>query len=38
MNESVIYIVPALGVLGLLVMYIKSAWVKKQDAGEAKMQ
>ena len=38
MNESVIYIVPALGVLGLLVMYIKSAWVKKQEAGEAKMQ
>jgi K(+)-stimulated pyrophosphate-energized sodium pump len=38
MNESVIYIVPALGVLGLLVMYIKSAWVKKQDAGDAKMQ
>lgn len=33
-----IYLVPALGVVGLIVMAIKSAWVSKQDAGDAKMQ
>lgn len=38
MNEYIIYLVPALGILGLLVMAIKSAWVSKQDAGDAKMQ
>jgi K(+)-stimulated pyrophosphate-energized sodium pump len=38
MNSYVIYLVPALGVLGLIVMAIKSAWVSKQDAGEANMQ
>ena len=38
MNEYVIYLVPALGVLGLLVMAFKSAWVGKQDAGDEKMQ
>jgi K(+)-stimulated pyrophosphate-energized sodium pump len=30
--------VPFLGLLGLLVMAIKSAWVNKQEAGDAKMQ
>src|SRR3954470_22070370 len=38
MNNYVIYLVPALGVLGLLVMAIKSAWVSKQDAGDKNMQ
>lgn len=38
MNNYVIYLVPALGVLGLVVMAIKSAWVSKQDAGDANMQ
>jgi len=38
MNEYVIYLAPALGILGLIVMAIKSAWVSKQDAGDAKMQ
>src|SRR4051812_20461713 len=38
MNSYVIYLVPALGVLGLLVMAMKSAWVGKQDPGEANMQ
>jgi K(+)-stimulated pyrophosphate-energized sodium pump len=36
--ENVIYLIPALGIVGLLVMAIKSAWVVKQDAGDAKMQ
>jgi len=38
MSDSIIYLVPALGVLGLIVMAIKSAWVSKQDAGDANMQ
>ena len=38
MNTYVLYLVPALGVLGLLVMAFKSAWVGKQDAGEKNMQ
>ncbi len=38
MNEYVIYLVPALGILGLVVMAIKSAWVSKQDAGDENMQ
>ncbi len=35
---NIIYLVPALGVLGLIVMAIKSAWVSKQDAGDKNMQ
>ena len=35
---EIIYLIPALGVVGLIVMAIKSAWVSKQDAGDAKMQ
>src|SRR5215204_7039809 len=38
MNDYVIYLVPALGILGLLVMAVKSAWVGRQDAGDPKMQ
>lgn len=38
MNESIIYIVPLLGIVGLIVMAIKSAWVSRQDAGDANMQ
>lgn len=38
MNESVIYLVPVLGIIGLVVMAIKSAWVSKQDAGDKNMQ
>jgi K(+)-stimulated pyrophosphate-energized sodium pump len=33
-----VYLIPLLGILGLIVMGIKSAWVTKQDAGDAKMQ
>jgi K(+)-stimulated pyrophosphate-energized sodium pump len=36
--NSTLLIVPALGIVGLIVMAIKSAWVSKQDAGDAKMQ
>ena len=38
MNDYVIYLAPGLGIVGLVVMAIKSAWVGKQDAGDAKMQ
>ena len=38
MNNYVIYLVPAFGVLGLLVMAFKSAWVSKQDAGDQTMR
>src|SRR2546421_249991 len=38
MNSYVIYLAPTLGILGLLVMAFKSAWVGKQDAGDANMQ
>lgn len=31
------YLVPALGLVGLLVMLVKSAWVTKQAAGDEKM-
>lgn len=36
--NSILYLIPAFGVVGLIVMAIKSAWVNKQDAGDAKMQ
>jgi K(+)-stimulated pyrophosphate-energized sodium pump len=38
MNDSIIYLVPVLGIVGLIVMAIKSAWVSKQDAGDKNMQ
>ena len=38
MNDSIIYLVPVLGIIGLIVMAIKSAWVSKQDAGDKNMQ
>ena len=36
--DNLIYVVPALGVLGLIVMAMKSAWVSKQDAGTDRMK
>ena len=36
--QNFIYLIPLLGIIGLIVMAIKSAWVKKQDAGDANMQ
>ena len=33
-----IYLIPAAGVLALLFAAYKSSWVKKQDAGDEKMQ
>ncbi|MFN4235034.1 MAG: sodium-translocating pyrophosphatase [Bacteroidia bacterium] len=38
MNDLVIYLVPTLGIIGLIIMAVKSAWISKQDAGESNMQ
>ncbi|MCH7408597.1 sodium-translocating pyrophosphatase [Belliella sp. DSM 111904] len=38
MEQMFIYLVPVLGIVGLIIMAIKSAWVTKQDAGDATMQ
>ena len=37
MNEYLIYSIPVFGIIGLIVMAIKSAWVNKQDAGNETM-
>lgn len=36
--DSIVYAIPALGLLGLIVMIVKSAWVSKQDAGDQNMK
>lgn len=38
MENFLLYIVPFLGIIGLLVMAVKSAWVTKQDAGDDNMK
>ena len=38
MMHSILYVVPLMGVIGLLAMFIKSSWVEKQDAGDQKMK
>lgn len=38
LQNNLIYAVPLLGLLGILVMAVKSAWVNKQDAGDANMK
>jgi K(+)-stimulated pyrophosphate-energized sodium pump len=36
--ENFIYLIPVFGIIGLIVMAIKSAWVSKQSAGNERMQ
>lgn len=38
LQNNLIYFIPLLGLIGIIVMAIKSAWVNKQDAGDANMQ
>lgn len=38
LQNNLIYAIPALGLIGIIVMAIKSAWVNKQDAGDKNMQ
>ncbi len=37
LEQNLIYLVPVMGVFGLIVMFVKSNWVSKQDAGDDKM-
>jgi K(+)-stimulated pyrophosphate-energized sodium pump len=36
--DKLIYLVPVLGLVGLLVMFFKARWVNNQDAGDDKMK
>ncbi len=36
--DKLIYVIPAMGVVGLLYTFMKYAWVSKQDAGNARMK
>src|SRR5260221_13048066 len=36
--DKLIYLVPAMGVIGLLYTFIKSGWVARQDAGNDRMK
>lgn len=35
--ENFVYVIPVLGIVGLIVMYLKANWVTKQDAGDSTM-
>ena len=37
LEANLIYLVPLMGVLGLVVMFVKSRWVSVQDPGDEKM-
>jgi K(+)-stimulated pyrophosphate-energized sodium pump len=37
MESTILYLIPVLGILGLIVMAVQSAWVGKQATGEANM-
>jgi Na+/H+-translocating membrane pyrophosphatase len=36
--EKLIYVVPAMGIVGLLYTFVKFMWVSKQDAGNERMK
>jgi K(+)-stimulated pyrophosphate-energized sodium pump len=38
LQNNLIYAIPAMGLFGILIMLIKSAWVNKQDAGDENMR
>lgn len=38
LQNNLIYVIPALGLVGIIVMLFKSAWVSRQDAGDKNMQ
>ncbi len=38
MQTLMLFAVPVMGLIGLLVMFVKSQWVSKQDAGDEKMK
>lgn len=38
LQENLIYLIPVLGLVGIIVMVVKSAWVSKQHAGDDNMR
>lgn len=38
LQENLIYLIPVLGLVGIVVMIVKSAWVSKQHAGDENMR
>lgn len=38
LQNNLLYCIPVLGLVGIIVMMFKSAWVNKQDAGDKNMQ
>ena len=38
LQDNLIYCIPLMGIIGIIVMAFKSAWVVKQDAGDENMQ
>ncbi len=36
--DNIAYLIPALGLLALVYTYFQSAWVTRQDPGDAKMK
>ena len=38
LQNNLIYLIPAMGIFGIVIMAIKSAWVTKQDPGDENMQ
>jgi len=38
LQNNLIYLIPVMGIFGILIMAIKSAWVTSQDAGDENMQ
>lgn len=38
LQNNLIYIIPLLGLVGIIVMIVKSAWISKQEAGDDTMQ
>ncbi|MBM3402234.1 MAG: sodium-translocating pyrophosphatase [Bacteroidetes bacterium] len=38
LQNNLIYLIPAMGIFGIIIMALKSAWVSKQDAGDENMQ
>lgn len=38
LQTNLIYLIPVLGLIGIMVMAVKSAWINKQDAGDANMK
>ena len=36
--DNLIYVIPVMGIVGLLYTFFKSAWVSKQDAGNERMK